>query len=187
MSKIIPGAEAGWESWVLPEVQGGGAAGGGEDVHRLLTARQLEQIQKQAYEEGFAQGRREGMEAGRVEIQSRSDYLEQIMRSLDTPLKTLDRQVEQQLAALSMAVARHLVRRELKTDPGQVVAVVREAMAVGDAEPGWQITPDPVIARGGCRVTSDTSQVDATVETRLNEIIAAVLGGERDDDDPADV
>jgi len=106
------------------------------------------------------------------------------------------------------AVAKQLVRRELKTDPGQVLAVVREAMAalplaarnvrlhlhpedatlvremltLGDNERGWQIVEDPVLSRGGCKISSDTSQIDASVERRLHTVIANVLGGQRETD-----
>ena len=38
------------------------------------------------------------------------------------------------------------------------------------------------LSRGGCRVSTDTSRIDATVENRVNAVIAEVLGGERDVD-----
>jgi len=38
---------------------------------------------------------------------------------------------------------------------------------------------DPVITRGGCRISSENSSIDAQVETRLGAAIAAVLGDER--------
>ena len=36
-----------------------------------------------------------------------------------------------------------------------------------------------MLPRGGCRVTSENSTIDATVEQRLGAAIAAVLGDER--------
>ncbi|MFA7388767.1 MAG: FliH/SctL family protein, partial [Thiohalobacteraceae bacterium] len=114
----------------------------------------------------------------------------------------------QELVHLALAVAQQLVRRELKADPGQVLAAVRETMAalplaarnvrlhlhpedaalvrealsLQDNERGWKIAEDPVLTRGGCKISSDTSQIDASVERRLQQAIANVLGGERDSD-----
>jgi len=197
-------------AWVLPDVseqRGAGAAGRGPGSG-LLTAKQLEAIQKQAYEEGFAQGHKDGSEAGQTQIQARARRLDQLMTSLATPFAELDQRVEQELVTLAMAVARQLVRRELKTDPGQIVAVVREALSalpvasqnvrlhlhpedaalvraalsLTEGEHAWRIIEDGLQNRGGCQLVTDTSRIDAGVETRLAAIIATVLGGERGDD-----
>jgi len=175
---------------------------------RPLTAIQIEELHQQAREEGFAQGRREGLEAGKKDVRARVHELETLMQTLARPLEQVDAQIEEQLVQLALAVAKQLIRRELKTDPGQVLAVVREAMAalplaargvrlhmhpedaglvremlaLNDNERSWQIVEDPVLSRGGCKVSSDTSQIDASVERRLHTVIANVLGGQRDTD-----
>lgn len=211
LSKVIPQAElAEYERWVLPTVQSSSrAAPSGLGLGaNLLTAGQIEQVQRQAYEEGFALGRREGLAAGQVELHAQVQRLDQMMRALSVPFEGLDQQVEQELLLLTTTMLRQLVRRELKSDPGQIVAVVREAMAslpvatrnarlylhpedaalvrdalaISDAERPWRIMEDPVLTRGGCRVITDTSSIDASVETRLAILIATVLGGVRDSD-----
>lgn len=211
LSKVIPQAElAEYERWVLPAVQSSSrAAPSGLGLGaNLLTAGQIEQVQRQAYEEGFALGRREGLAAGQVELHAQVQRLDQMMRALSLPFEGLDQQVEQELLLLTTTMLRQLVRRELKSDPGQIVAVVREAMAslpvatrnarlylhpedaalvrdalaISDAERPWRIMEDPVLTRGGCRVITDTSSIDASVETRLAILIATVLGGVRDSD-----
>lgn len=203
MSKVIRGEELeGCEAWSVPEVAAGG------DRQRPLTARQLEQIQEQARREGFQQGMNEGRAQGRQEFQARLEHLHGLLTTLARPLELLDHAVEQELAELAMLVARQLVRRELKTDPGQVIGVVREALAelplssrnirlalhpedaalirealsMGDDEQRIRIMEDPTQSRGGCKVQTDTSRIDASVESRLNAVIAHVLGGERRDD-----
>jgi flagellar assembly protein FliH len=131
-----------------------------------------------------------------------------MMRALSKPFENLDEQVEQEILLLTFALVRQLVRREIKMDPGQIVAVVREAMAslptasrnarlylhpddaalvrdalsLGEGERPWRVMEDPVLTRGGCRVVTDTSQIDAGVETRLATLIATALGGERERD-----
>jgi len=56
---------------------------------------------------------------------------------------------------------------------------VRESLAETTMDRAWAIAEDPVLSRGGCRVTSDNSTIDARVETRLGAAIAAALGDER--------
>jgi flagellar assembly protein FliH len=60
-------------------------------------------------------------------------------------------------------------------------AVVREKLAAPAAERAWSIVEDPVMTRGGCRVTTETAQIDARLETRLNTVITTLLGDERTD------
>jgi flagellar assembly protein FliH len=216
--KLITAAELSrFEPWELPVV---GAEeprpGDAEDeLARPLTAAQLEALHAQAYQEGFAEGRRAGEEAGYRQGRASGEAeaavlvgrLQAILDLLAAPLEDLDREVEESLVALATSIARHLLRRELRADPGQVIAVVREAvsvlpvaarnvrlhlnpadaalvrerMRVGEGEESrWQIVEDPVITRGGCRVSTDVSVVDASVEQRFAAVVARVLGEERE-------
>ncbi len=205
MSKVIDGKMSAYERWELPVVEGRDAF----NSVRPMTADKLEAIHKEAQKEGFEQGYKEGIDAAQKEIAAQMQRMNQIMRALSEPLAAADEQVEQELIALAMAVARQIIRRELQTDPEQVVAVVREAMAelpssarniriflhpddaslVRDAlnteedeTAPWKIVEDMVLTRGGCRVESDTSRVDASVEKRLNSIVAELMGGSRAED-----
>ncbi|MES1196097.1 MAG: FliH/SctL family protein, partial [Steroidobacter sp.] len=126
---------------------------------------------------------------------------------LAKPLQQLDKDVETQLVSLAFTIAKHVVRRELRIDPSQVIAIVRdtvnllplaqrnvrvhlhpedarllrERLAEPHSERAWTIVEDPVMARGGCRVSTDTSQIDARLETRLAAIFSHLMGEERDD------
>jgi flagellar assembly protein FliH len=207
LSRIIRSEElSDCQTWLVPEVKREGVR-----QTKPVTARQLEEIQNQARQEGFQQGLQEGRDAGLKELRERVQVLEKRAYSLDKPFEQLDETVEQQLAQLAMLVARQLVRRELKTEPEQVIAVVREALAalpvavrnvrlalhpddaalirdvmsVGEGQQQLQLVEDPVQTRGGCRVFTDTSQIDASVEARLNALIAHVMGGQRSGDGEA--
>lgn len=213
MAKIISKEDLkNCQSWELPSVdipaevvQGGS----GNRNPNLLTAVQIEHLQKQAYEEAYAVGLQEGLAAGKEEIHTRLSAFEHLMQALEKPFEQLDDQVDQEIATLVMAMVKQLVRREMKMDPGQVMAVVREALAVlpvssrnvrlhlhpedaslvlefyklsGD-EQTWKIVEDPSVSRGGCKVLSDTSLVDATLETRLGQLFSKAFGGERQQDE----
>jgi flagellar assembly protein FliH len=62
-------------------------------------------------------------------------------------------------------------------------SLVREAYADHDAEERpWKIIDDMALSRGGCRLESQTSRIDASVEKRLNSVLASLMGGTRASD-----
>ena len=176
------------------------------------TVQELEDVERRAYEEAYAKGRAEGLASAEQEmrpqlqqLQARVERLDAIIGTLARPLHELDAEVEDQLVQLSLTVARHLVRRELRVDPSQVIAIIRETVALLPAsardvrvhlhpedaavvreklatptgERAWTIAEDPVMGRGGCRVTTDTAHIDARLETRIGTVVSALLGEER--------
>jgi len=58
-------------------------------------------------------------------------------------------------------------------------SIVRERLAEPSNERAWKIVEDPTMSRGGCVVKTETSRIDARLESRINTIIANVLGDER--------
>ncbi len=218
LSKILDRDEQGndgYQRWEPPQVRSPHSAAGlrGEDsefdgVPRYPTADELKQIQDTAYTEGYELGCKEGLQAGQKDVHAEIQRLGQIITALTEPLSAIDEEVEQELVMLSIAIAGQLVRRELKIDPGEVIAVVREALAMlpvnsqhikialhpEDAlivrevlsvneEGPWQIVEDSVLTRGGCRVETEYSALDASVEKRLSAVAAELLGGDRVSDD----
>lgn len=171
----------------------------------ITNREQQDKIRQQSYEKSYAKGYMEGLAQGQREIQEQVKNLSSLMASLAMPLPELDDQVVDELVQLSMAVVRQMVRRELKISPGEIVAIVREAINLlpvaaaeitlelhpddakiirenlvhPDAAASWQIVEDALLTRGGCRVLTNTSRIDATVEKRMNTVIAEVMGGER--------
>jgi flagellar assembly protein FliH len=158
------------------------------------------------HQEGFEFGRREGIEAARQETQARLQLFDGLIELLDRPLRQLDDQVENELLHLVGQVARQVVRRELSLAPEQILvvlhealdalpssarhvrvalhpedaALVRESYAQAQTELGWRVQEDPTLSRGGCRILSDNSRMDATLETRLGRMIESLLGQEQD-------
>lgn len=176
------------------------------------TVQELEDVEKRAYEEAYAKGRAEGLASAEREmrpqlqqLQARIERLDSIIGTLARPLHEMDAVVEDQLVQLALTVAKHLVRRELRMDPSQVIAIIRETVALLPAsardvrvhlhpedvavvreklatptgERVWTVVEDPVLGRGGCRVTTDTAQIDARLETRIGTVVSALLGEER--------
>ena len=168
-----------------------------------------EQARQEAYEEGrkegFEYGHNEALEQYRQHFEERLAAFDTVLQSFQKPFENLDEQVEKEIVELVISMVKQLVRREVKMDPNHVVGVVREAMSVlpvstqditlllhpedaaiirevfslNDKEQSWRIVEDPVLNRGGCRVTSGDSQIDATLESRLDALIAPLLSDER--------
>ncbi len=203
----------------------------GEATH-TLTVEQIEAMQKQAYDEAFQQGRQEGFEQGKAEgfaegkkqgfeEGSKQGYEEnlhllnkqtadfaRLMESLSEPFKKLDDEVENELVKLAIGIAAQIIRREIKYNPGEIIAVIRDAIKVlplasqkitlnlhpqdaelvrstlklDDSMQSWLLVENPLISRGGCTVETEVSSIDATVENRLAAVVATVLGGERKQD-----
>lgn len=191
-----------------------------EELTPVLTVEEIEAMQKQAYDEAYAQGKMHGFQQGFDEgskkgyednlhlLQTQAAAMVALLESLSEPFKRLDEEVEKELVKLVIGIATQIIRREIKMDPGQIVAVVREsinvlplssqkislklhpedaelvrsALALDDMSPSWAIVEDPLITRGGCKVDTEISHVDATVEHRLAAVIATLLGGEREHD-----
>ena len=187
------------QRWNAPDVSNPAAA------HNLPTVGGLVDLQAEAHKEAFEQGLAEGREAGRAEVRTQVERLSGMFYDLAKPFENLDAEVERELLTLAMALARQIVRRELKTDPSQIIGIIREAIAAlpvaardvrvhlhpedaavvrqhlapTEAERAWVIVEDPVMARGGCQITTATSRVDARLETRLGAILSELLGTER--------
>jgi flagellar assembly protein FliH len=111
-----------------------------------------------------------------------------------------------------MAPAKQSIRRQITLAPGQIVAVIKEALLAlpynskkikvylhpSDAQIArehlsppsnysesdderWSVIDEPNITRGGCQIKSEFSQIDASIDTRIAEISARLLGSERTD------
>lgn len=234
VSKVISGKnQADYKTWQAPDVQS--IEQQKQEKAGILTARQLEELQKQAYDEGFQlgkeegytagleqgqeEGRQKGLQKGQEEVFQTIKYFEQIMKFLAKPVEQVDKEVEEELIGLSMATAKQIIRREINADPGQIIAVIKEALSAlpanskkikvflhpldaqiareyltgtntensGDlGDEVWTIVDEPNITRGGCQIKSEASQINASIETRIAEIAARILGSERTGNDRSD-
>lgn len=191
--------QGGAERWQVPAIDG-------SDGRGFLTAGRLQELQKEAYDEAYQVGLKEGRKAGEDEIKKRASRFDQLLNALARPFDELDETVEKQLVKLSMTVVKQLFRREIHIDSGHVIGVVREAIQLlpvasrnikihlhpedaklvleslspTDGERAWNVVEDPLISRGGCEVRTDNSHIDAQAETRLQAVINAITGDDRE-------
>jgi len=162
------------------------------DSAGLIHAREL------ARREGMEEGRREAaalLEGERVALKALIAGMNEVMQDFEQSLAN-------DVLSMSLELAKLIVRQSLRVKPEAVVAVVREAVeslpGVSDqtvllvhpadavlirlaaendralGELPWKIVEDEHIERGGCRLETPTTEVDATLETRWRRVLAAL-------------
>ena len=169
-----------------------------ESGAHLLTSVQLDKLQRQAHQEARERGYSEGLAAGKAELAARLERLAALTAALTQPFQALEHAVEDEVVALAVTLASHLVRREIERDPSVLQAAVHDCLAVlatsvrdvtlylhpDDAKllrdlgaatvtHGYKLATDAELARGDLRVVSASSLVDGTIAARCAEIIAA--------------
>jgi flagellar assembly protein FliH len=177
-----------------------------ESIEALQKSAQ-EEGYKTGYELGKQEGYQAGFQSGAQDIQSQVANLTTVLSALNQPLAALDAQVEQDLINLVVTLTRQVVRRELKLEPEHVIGAMRAAMAAlpmsdrklkvflnpqdielvktglaVDEDVNWQWVEDPMLARGGVRLETADTTIDATVESRITAAINKLLGEERSDE-----
>ena len=196
------------ERWRLPEVEGpiigrvraDRRAAAAEESARLA----LKEAEGRGYEAGMARARAE-TSAQLTALEERVQGLGAALQLLARPLEQLDADIESELAQLALAVGKQLARRELSIDPAQVIAILRESLALLPAatrevrvhlhpqdaaavrehltapasERAWTLVEDPTLSRGGCLIHSQSSRIDSRLEARIAAVAASVLGDER--------
>ena len=197
--------------WDLPAVEGAPLPRAGA---KGVNVMHLTLVEREAWEHGYKDGHVEGVRKGEAELAKRIAEvdvkiaaLEAIIGTLARPLEELDAQVENELTRLALTIAKHLVRRELKIDPTQVIgiirhtvsllplgarnikihlhpedaAIVREKLARPAGDQEWHLAEDPLMARGGCRLTTENSSIDARFEASVAAVLSGLLGDDRND------
>ena len=134
-----------------------------------------------------------------VALTAKLRALESLMQNLFEPIAEQDTQIEKSLVGLVQHIARQVIQRELAIDSSQIEHVMREALkllplGVGNVrlyinpqdfelvkalrerhEETWRIVEDETLLPGGCRVETEHSRIDATVETRISQIMAKLF------------
>lgn len=162
----------------------------------------IQQLLNEAQEKGFVRGKERGMAESDALYQEKINQLDSLLKSLSQPLDDMTESIEQTLTQLSLKIAGHLFRQELTVEPEKVEKIVHEALQLlpvtsqnieihlnhddlliiqdgsensQGIEEKYHFVDDPALNRGDCKIISDTSEVDATLETRLESIWKTVF------------
>jgi flagellar assembly protein FliH len=213
MSERASGARV-IERWLPPKVEGAQLAAKREPRAAAApgAALAVQQAESAGYAAGLARAQAE-LQARLGELDARLERFQALLADLADPLRLLDSHVERALLELALAIGAQLARRELRSDPTQMIAVVRECLkqlplgtrevrvrlhpedaavirakpAAPSGERAWTLIEDATLTRGGCLIEGEHSQLDARFESRLHALVASALGDERASERGADV
>lgn len=200
------------QAWTPPEVGRSAVPKPASTRHPTIqSARELERLQKLAWDEAYAAGHKAGLEqglaAGREEVRGQVQALKSVLDRLGAPLAHLESELDHELTELALAIAREVIGREVETAPDFILqlvpaavkalpasggpakvrlnpadaALLGEHLPTGDGETTWIIVQDPSISRGGCQVESPSSSADATLEQRLAAVVARLFDDQADE------
>lgn len=166
-----------------------------EAIHKQAYEDGFKEGQEQGYEEGHQKGYDE-MQVQVNDFKSKAQTLQKLIGFLSQPLKEMDQQVEHQLADLAVVLAKFLLKKESSLEAEHIYTLVHDTLEylpvktrnvcvrlnpddialLNQAEididnQSWSYVADANITAGGCMVESDTSHIDATVETRIQQLV----------------
>ena len=154
--------------------------------------------------DGFHAGQLKARQEAQAALEPKLAALEQVMNQLFEPINEQDHALEMTLVKLVSHIAREVVQRELTTDSSNLRQVLRAALkllpsgaenisihlnpqdydqikALRDRhEEDWRIIEDDALLPGGCRVESNHSRVDASIETRLSQALKQLFDQQRE-------
>lgn len=149
--------------------------------------------------EGFHSTQLKVRQEAEVALAAKLANLEELMGHLLVPIAEQDSQIEKSLVELVGHIARQVIQRELTSDSSQIEKVLREALKLlpmgasnirifvnpqdfehikalrEKHEETWKIQEDDALQPGGCRIETEHSRIDATIETRITQAIAQLF------------
>lgn len=167
--------------------------------------------QKEGIKKGFEEGLKKGLEEGRnqgyqeafdksyqEESEKASHYIEtlkQLTGSFQSDLQKAHERIANDILALSIDLAKAMVKEALHLKPEVIVPIVKDAIdaipslerpaklclnkediaivqkALGSELQGWQLV-EAEMERGSCKIETSTNQVDNQLETRWKRLMA---------------
>ena len=149
--------------------------------------------------EGFHSTQLKVRQEAEVALNARVASLERLMNSLLAPLAEQDQQLEKAMVGLVEHMTRQVIQRELKTDSTQIEKVLREGLKLLPMgaenirlfinpqdfdqikalrerhDEHWRILEDDTLQPGGCRIETEHSRIDASIETRIKQAMNQLL------------
>ncbi|HEX4327065.1 MAG TPA: flagellar assembly protein FliH [Burkholderiales bacterium] len=161
-------------------------------AHELAVLR--ETARADGHTAGFAAGRSEGLQAAGAEV----EHLRRIAAAMAGAFTEMQDETALSLLDLAIDIARHVLRDELRTHPEAMLGAIREAIDLSGAGAnpvlqlnpgdlgfvqrhlgeelnpgGWRLAEDARVEPGGCRVSTTSGTIDATLKTRWQRAIAS--------------
>ncbi|POZ19530.1 flagellar assembly protein FliH [Lelliottia aquatilis] len=158
---------------------------------------------QQGYEEGKAQGLEEGLEQSRQQQAPVHARMQQLVSEFQNTLDALDSVIASRLMQMALEAARQVIGHTPAVDNS---ALIKQIQGLLQQEPlfsgkpqlrvhpddlqrveemlgatlslhGWRLRGDPSLHHGGCKVSADEGDLDASVATRWQELCRLAAPG----------
>jgi flagellar assembly protein FliH len=161
--------------------------------------KKTELIERQAYEEGFCRGEKDGFNKVETKLAPVLKNFKQALCELEKLKKELCRKAEEETVELALAIAKKIVGHEVATNKEIISHVVKEALKKAEDQEKIRIRVNPTdmemirdpefkhsemfthihnitfeeddsISAGGCVIETDFGNIDARIENQLNTV-----------------
>jgi flagellar assembly protein FliH len=146
-------------------------------------------------QEGLLAGKKEAIAVAAQAMQPKLKELNQLLTTLSHSLNEEDYSLEKTLFDLVKIIAVSVIRKELELNPASLMKVVKETIsalphsrdnikiflhpadkefadaAIAEGGENWRVVGDGEIARGGCKIVTDQSEADASIEHRIQAVL----------------
>ncbi|MEW6667035.1 MAG: FliH/SctL family protein [Thermodesulfobacteriota bacterium] len=152
-------------------------------------------LEREAYEKGFAQGRKDGLALEMKQVEKKDRELQSLLDSLARLKEQIYGEAEGELVKLGLAIAGKIIRKEVKAGHHRMEEIIRTAtkylvdashmrirvspedmedvqrivpsLAAATQANRIQIVEDRAIERGGCLLETGFGSVNATLQDQL--------------------
>ena len=159
------------------------------------TQDRLARLEREAYEKGFEQGRKDGLDLEKRQIDEKGKQFEALFQELSHLKNRLVTEAEGDILNLSLSIAKQIIRQESTTDSHIIINTIRSAIQfvsdnnrieiilnpkdmqtvkkilpdLAELTKGGQfhLQEDRVIERGGCMIETGFGQINATLADQL--------------------
>ncbi len=161
-------------------------------------------VEREAYEKGFAQGEKAGMELANKKAEALLQRYQSSLAEFGRLRGDILLRIEKDVVRLAVAIAKKIVHREVHADPEIILTMTRIALTrigeksmvtihlnpadfkfvldnkarLGTASElaGITLVEDGAVSRGGCLIDTEMGSIDARVDEQLREIEHGLLG-----------
>lgn len=160
-------------------------------------------LEKEAYEKGFAQGEKNGLELGQKRIETMIHQLNNLLTEIERQRVDLYKNYEKEMVQLVLSIAKKVLHHEVNIQEDVVAFTLREAFKfvadqkkvvvhlnpvdyqyllshrdrlpfAGEEMRGIKMIEDQAITRGSSLLETSFGDIDATIETQLDQIASLI-------------
>jgi flagellar assembly protein FliH len=174
------------------------SAPGADSTAGISAEDRIMHVEKQAFEQGYAEGERTGKQMGEAMVESIRKRYEKSVVELAAAHRQMAQLMEEETVRLALEIARKVVQRELALDPDLVAALATVALkrlaghqsitlrvsrndfagvrdAIGLVNPAVTVKEDATLERGDFLIETNQTHLDGRVSSQIDTIGRALL------------